>query len=155
MAEKKSKKQEVDLVIGSASLRDLGELRVLEKQCFDKDAWPLIDLFGVLTLPGIVRLKAMSAGRMVGFIAGDAKPEDETGWITTVGVLPSYRGYGIGKILIRACEQAMAMPRVRLSVRRSNTIALELYAKLGYHEVGVWEKYYIDGEDALVLERIL
>ncbi len=155
MAEKKVRRLKLDYELEPASLRDLGSLRTLEKLCFEKDAWPLIDLLGVLSLPGIVRLKAVRAGQMVGFIAGDAKPDDGIGWITTVGVHPGQRGRGIGTQLIAACELAMGMPRVRLSVRRSNTIAVKLYAGLGYHQVGVWEKYYHDGEDALILEKIL
>jgi ribosomal protein S18 acetylase RimI-like enzyme len=155
MPEKKRERRKVDVVLQNAALRDLGQLRILEKVCFEKDAWPLIDLIGVLTLPGIVRIKAIRTGRMVGFVAGDVRPEEDTGWITTVGVLPEQRGMGIGSVLINACEKAMGMPRVRLSVRRSNQAAVRLYAGLGYRQVGVWERYYIDHEDALVLERVL
>jgi ribosomal protein S18 acetylase RimI-like enzyme len=155
MPEKKRERRKVDVALQNAGLRDLGQLRILEKICFEKDAWPLIDLIGVLTLPGIVRIKATHSGQMVGFIAGDVRPEEDTGWITTVGVLPEQRGQGIGRLLIAACEKAMGMPRVRLSVRRSNQEAVRLYAGLGYRQVGVWERYYIDHEDALVLERVL
>jgi len=101
-----------------ANLKDLGELRKLEQACFGKDAWPLLDLMGVLGLPGIVRLKAVIDERMVGFIAGDPKPWEVQGWITTVGVQPEYRRKGIGKALILECEERMKMPKVRLSVRK-------------------------------------
>jgi hypothetical protein len=35
--------------IQTASLRDLSALRRLEHACFEKDAWPLLDLIAVLT----------------------------------------------------------------------------------------------------------
>jgi ribosomal-protein-alanine N-acetyltransferase len=45
--------------------------------------------------------------------------------------------------------------RIRLSLRRSNEHALALYRQVGYAQVGVWPEYYRDGEDALVMERVL
>ena len=141
-------------MIAGAGLGDLGALRRLENACFGGDAWPLIDLVGVLILPGIVRLKAMAEGGMVGFVGGDIHPGEHTGWIATLGVLPEYRRRGIAKTLLLACEEHMRMPKMRLSVRRTNQPAIELYATLGYHRSDVWPKYYFDGEDALVLEKI-
>lgn len=141
--------------IVSANLRDLGSLRTLEHVCFGDDAWPLIDLFGVLSIPGIVRLKAVMDEKMVGFIAGDPKPWDEQGWITTVGVHPEQRHLGIGTALILECEKLMKMPKVRLSVRQSNSSAIVLYTHLGYQQVGVWPNYYHDKENALIFEKVL
>jgi ribosomal protein S18 acetylase RimI-like enzyme len=137
-----------------ATWQDLGALRKVENECFDEDAWPLWDLVGVLTLPGIVRLKAMVGEVMAGFIAGDVRPAEKLGWITTVGVRPAYRRQGIGEALLLACEEKMAMPRVRLTVRRSNTGAIQLYEKNGYHQVSVWANYYAGGEDGLILEKL-
>jgi ribosomal protein S18 acetylase RimI-like enzyme len=143
-----------DYVIQPANWRDVGELRRLEQICFPKDAWPLWDLVAALTFPDAVRLKAIHAERMIGFIGGDIRRSESVGWVTTVGVLPEYRRDGIGTALLHACEEKMDMPRVRLSVRRSNSPAIALYLKEGYHEYGVWPRYYIDGEDALVLEKV-
>lgn len=145
----------IPFAIEPASLRDLGELRRLEKECFDQDSWPLIDLMGVLSLPGIVRFKAVVEDRMVGFIAGEPHPAEGIGWITTLGVLPPYRRRGIARALLAACEARIGMPRVRLSVRRSNLPAILLYEGNGYRQVEVWERYYSGGEDALVLEKLL
>jgi len=47
------------------------------------------------------------------------------------------------------------MPKVRLSVRKTNEEAISLYGGLGYQQVGRWEKYYQDGEDALILEKVM
>ena len=47
------------------------------------------------------------------------------------------------------------MDKLRLSVRQSNVAAIRLYEGLNYREVGLWQRYYEDGEDALVLEKRL
>lgn len=137
-----------------ATWRDLGELRQLERACFAEDQWPLFDLIAVLTWPDIVRLKAVVDGAMVGFIAGDPRPQENTAWIATLGVLPAYRRQGIGLALLNACEARLSQPRLRLCVRVSNLAAIRLYEKAGYFSLEVWQKYYRDGEDALVMEKI-
>jgi ribosomal-protein-alanine N-acetyltransferase len=138
-----------------ATLADLNRMRELEKLCFEKDAWPLIEQLAALSLPGLVRLKVDIEGKMAGFIGGDMRRHEGVGWITTVGVHPNYRKLGLGTRLMDACERAMKLPRVRLSVRRSNMSAQRLYAELGYKHVDVWDGYYEDGEDALIMEKII
>jgi ribosomal protein S18 acetylase RimI-like enzyme len=137
----------------AASLFDLNALNKLEHLCFEKDAWPFLDLIAVLSFPDIVRLKASEDGQMVGFVAGDPHPSDGYSWIATIGVAPDYRRRGIGRALLRACERGLKPPRVRLSVRTSNEAAIQLYEQEGYHRLEVWQQYYNDGEAALVMEK--
>lgn len=141
----------VDLI--PARMSDLSALHRLEHECFDRDAWPLLDLIGVLTMPGVVRIKAVIADEMVGFIAGEIDRGRNLGWITTVGVRLQYRGLGIGTVLLQACEESMNMPCVRLCVRCSNQPALRMYERSQYRQVDRWPAYYQDGEDAFVLEK--
>jgi ribosomal protein S18 acetylase RimI-like enzyme len=141
--------------IQPASIRDLGALRRLEHACFDKDAWPLLDLMAVLTWPDVIRLKAVDHDEMIGFIAGDPRRSQGVAWIATLGVDPGYRRRGIGSELLRACEAQVKLSRVKLTVRISNDAAISLYKKAGYRTVDIWKKYYSDGEDGLVMEKIL
>ena len=157
--------QTIAFQITHAGWQDLNELRKLESICFGEDSWPLWDLIAVLTLPKVVRLKAVVEvkaadkegdkveEKMVGFIAGDPHPREGLGWIATLGVLPEYRRNGIAAALLEECEKEMTQPRLRLSVRRSNESALALYKKFGYQMVDIWRNYYHSGEDALVLEK--
>lgn len=138
-----------------ASLGDLSQLGALEKACFPQDAWPLIEQIAALTFPATVRIKAVHAGKMIGFVGGDIRRSRRTGWITSLAVLPAYRRMGIGEALLRACEQALKMPLVKLSVRRTNLEAQLLYMKNGYHKVETWRRYYDGGEDAIVMEKII
>ncbi len=141
------------IAIEAATLHDLGALRHLEQVCFPKDAWPLLDLISVLTARGVIRLKAVSEKRMIGFIAGDVKRMEGVAWIATVGVLPEYRRRGIGAELLRKCEQQVPVNKIRLCVRPSNEGAIRLYEQFGYSRVGEWQRYYTDGESALVMEK--
>jgi ribosomal-protein-alanine N-acetyltransferase len=140
--------------IRTATFLDLSALSKLERSCFGKDAWPLLDLIAVLTLADVVRLKAVEAGEMIGFAAGDPRPGEGFSWIATVGVVPEYRRRGIGRDLLRACERELRTPRLRLSVRASNEAAVGLYEGEGYKQVDVWQNYYKDREPAIVMEKI-
>jgi len=139
--------------IVEANLRDLGDLRRLERACFELDAWPLFDLIAVLSFPGIVRLKAVAEGKMAGFVASDLRRGPDLAWIVTIGILPEFRRLGLARALLHACEARLQAKAIRLSVRRSNHPAIELYLTEGYTQVDVWGNYYIGGEDALILEK--
>lgn len=147
--------------IEPASWRDLTALRHIERVCFPKDAWPLIDLVGVLTFPNVVRLKAVVDGgqviepTIIGFIAGDVRKSAGEVWIATIGVLPEYRRRGVARQLLAACEERIQAPVIRLCVRISNDAAIALYHNAGYQRNGIWQNYYEDGEDALVMEKSL
>jgi ribosomal protein S18 acetylase RimI-like enzyme len=137
-----------------ATLRDLNQVKTLEKICFPLDAWPLLDLIGVLSLPNIIRLKAICGNEMVGFIAADVRRSEKISWIATIGVLPEYRGQGIGAALLAACEAKILTPFIRLCVRSSNTAAIQMYQRAGYSHIGDWKNYYQGGEDAMVMEKV-
>jgi ribosomal protein S18 acetylase RimI-like enzyme len=141
--------------IQPASLRDLNALRRLEQACFEKDAWPLLDLIAVLTWPDVIRLKAVENGELIGFVAGDPRSSEDATWVATIGVHPRYQRRGIGRRLLRACEQKTKLPRMKLTVRMSNQGAISLYEEEGYRSVDIWKRYYNDGEDGLVMEKRL
>jgi len=75
--------------------------------------------------------------------------------ICTLAVRPSWRGLGIGELLLatmldKAVELGAAV--ATLEVRISNTMAQNLYHKYGFEIVGLRRHYYIDrDEDALVM----
>ena len=137
----------------TASFLDIGPLQRIERACFERDAWPWLDLMAVLTFPEVVRLKAVADGRMIGFVAGDPRDSKGISWIATIGVLPEFQRQGIGRALLRACERKLTTPRIRLCVRTDNGAAIQLYEREGYQRVDVWPHYYKDRGDALVMEK--
>jgi ribosomal-protein-alanine N-acetyltransferase len=141
--------------IEAASWRDLNLVRELERLCFPHDAWPLLDMLGVLTLPHVVRLKAVDGEQVVGFVAGDVRRLQNVAWIATICVHPDWQGRRIGAQLLEECEGQVGVRTVKLSVRASNEAALRLYRRMGYQQTGTWPRYYKGGEDAVVMEKIL
>ena len=86
---------------------------------------------------------------------GDRRRGVEMGWIATICVHPDFRRQGLAKQLLRTCEEALNVRRVRLSLRVSNEEARRLYERLGYTEVDRWLRYYRGGEDGIVMEKWL
>ena len=138
-----------------ATIRDLSAVRRLEKACFEKDAWPVLDLIAALTWPEVIRIKAVDDGRMVGFVAGEPRASKREFWIATIAVDPRYQRRGIGRTLLRACEQQSSLHQLRLTVRISNQAAISLYEQEGYRTVDMWKGYYVDGEDGLVMGKTI
>lgn len=138
-----------------ATWRDLKAVHQLERICFERDAWPLLDILGALTVPQIIRIKAQEGETLIGFIAADLRRAQATAWIATLAVLPDHRRKGIGSKLLEICEQQINLPLIRLCVRESNLPALRLYQQYGYQQVEIWKKYYRGGENALVLEKAI
>ena len=143
---------EPTIKIEPAGWRDWPGVFALERACFGPDAWGPIEIFFALVGPG-VRLKALSAGRLVGFVLGDPQPRQGFSWIATIGVHPAFQRRGIGARLLAAVEAGLTTPRIRLTVRRSNAGAIALYEKFGYHSTAVWEHYYSGGEAGIVMEK--
>lgn len=138
-----------------ATIRDLSALRKLEKACFEKDAWPLLDLIAVLTWPDVIRIKAVKDGMMIGFVAGEPRSSKREFWIATIAVDPRYQRRGIGRRLLRACEEQAQLHQLKLTVRISNQPAISLYEKEGYRTMDIWQGYYVDGEDGLVMGKMV
>ena len=147
--------EQLEYTLEVANWHDLNDLRQIEKECFGDESWTLLDLIGVLTIAGVVRIKAVHDGEMIGFAAAESRAAENTSWISTIGVRAAYRRQGVAAALLSACEARVSMPRMRLCVRASNWAALRLYEECGYQRVGVWQEYYENGEDALVLEKNL
>jgi ribosomal-protein-alanine N-acetyltransferase len=146
---------QLGLEIRDAGWRDFRPIMALEKLCFGRDSWPWVEILAALSISNTVRLKAERGLQIVGFVIGDRRAREDLGWVASIGVHPAYRRQGIGRRLLAECEDRLGTSRVRLSLRRSNEEALALYRTVGYAEVTVWPKYYNDGEDALVMERVL
>lgn len=79
----------------------------------------------------------------------------DEGHITTIAVVPEYRGRGVGELLLNGLiDQAMVLnaDMLTLEVRVSNVIAQQLYLKYGFRPSGTRPRYYTDnGEDALIM----
>ncbi|MFC0562151.1 ribosomal protein S18-alanine N-acetyltransferase [Halalkalibacter alkalisediminis] len=75
--------------------------------------------------------------------------------ITNIAIHSNYRGQKLGEQLLRyviAFVKQMGVTKLSLEVRVSNSVAQNLYRKVGFQEGGIRKNYYADNlEDALVM----
>jgi ribosomal protein S18 acetylase RimI-like enzyme len=74
-----------------------------------------------------------------------------------IAVAPEARGQGLGRVLLEACQRDLAaegLVHLFLEVRPSNHSALRLYEACGWESCGRRHRYYTDGEDALLFQRL-
>jgi ribosomal-protein-alanine N-acetyltransferase len=140
--------------IQPARLSDLIALDHLEKVVFKQDAWPVIDLFTILLMPGTFHFKAVADDRIIGFISAEENLFEKNATITTVGVDPAYRRLGVARVLMNSIEERINRKIIRLCVRISNQGAINLYEELGYQKKRTRQRYYADGEDAFEMEKL-
>jgi len=140
--------------ISIATIRDVHAIRRLEQLVFPLDAYSYLSLSNLLMWPGGANFKAVdSEGNLVGFVAGSPSWDSHTDWIVTLGVHPEHRRRGLGKRLLDVCENTMSQPTMALTVRASNTSAIQLYEQAGYQQTYIQRAYYNDGEDGIVMQK--
>ncbi len=94
-------------------------------------------------------------GMVVGYVIADYT--SDFGHIVSIAVHPRYRGRGFGKRHMREVEERLLAKRVRvitLEVAVSNTVAINMYKKLGYKQVYLLPRYY-GAEDALLMVKYI
>lgn len=109
-----------------------------------------------------VQFVALDAGTVVGW--ADVFPHwahaVAHGGALGMGVLPAYRGQGVGRRLLAACiekAQAKGMTRIELEVRADNQRAIALYERMGFALEGRKRNAMrFDGVyfDALLMSRV-
>lgn len=125
----------------------------------EDDPWQAVAFRSELAGPHNCYITARDErGRMVGYagvaLLGDAEhPEAE---VHTIGVDPEYHRAGIGTLLLEAllAEAGKRGGPVFLEVRTDNAPAIALYAKHGFHIIGLRKNYYHpSGADAYTMRR--
>lgn len=99
---------------------------------------------------------APGQGELVGFITYWVLGTEME--ILTLGVMPPWRGRGIGRSLLEAALSSARNAGAEdafLEVRPSNVAAIALYGAGGFRLWDRRSKYYADGEDALVFRSCL
>lgn len=133
-------------------------LAEIERLCFPGEAWSETLLLGSLEQDGTVALALGDPvdGRLSGFclgrcLAGEAE-------LHTISVRPTLRRGGRGRRLLEAFLSECVAGGARcvwLEVRAGNEAAIRLYERHGFRGEGRRPRYYSDGEDAILMRRIL
>lgn len=139
------------MIIRRAEEKDLVEIYRIEVNSF-KDPYPYGLLKAFLYHPGVY-LVAVEDEKVIGYSIGIIRFKD-LGHIISIAVDKDYRGKGIGKKLLKETIENLAkmeVKRIRIEVRESNEIAINLYKKFGFMEKERVKEYYPDGETAIVM----
>jgi [ribosomal protein S18]-alanine N-acetyltransferase len=140
------------------SPRDLERLCLLDRRCFpEKIAYPPETMREAIEESGAFGMIAEDeSGSIAAFIvAGRTSPR--VGHIATIDVAPEVRRRGLGRRLMQAAEQRLAdlgVRKIRLETATGNA-ARRLFEQLGYKRTGKIERYYQDGSNAWVMEKIV
>lgn len=136
------------------SMKDIAPVSALDEIC-QPHPWGPANFQGELLRgeTGFARVLEGSAGVLSGYLCAWTVVDELH--IGNIGILPSLRQRGLGRVLMEAVH-AWARERgahfAHLEVRAGNTAAIALYGGLGYRRVGIRKSYYADnGEDAHLL----
>jgi ribosomal-protein-alanine N-acetyltransferase len=94
------------------------------------------------------------AGQPTGFIIG--RQAEEEGEVLNLAVTPTARRQGQGQALVEQLLRSFrnrAVTSVFLEVRKSNSVAIAFYEKLGFRLAGCRPGYYRDPVEAALLYR--
>jgi ribosomal-protein-alanine N-acetyltransferase len=133
------------------TIKDIDALLEIDKQLFHPHNWSNDFMRYQLEAPEAKYCKTVVGDSIVGYIGGF----NSFGVVDlmTVGVLPKFQGQGIGKALLQHLlnyYRETGAEKVLLEVETGNTIAIELYKKLGFQQVKVIDKYYGDKQAYLM-----
>ena len=141
------------------SLADLPAVMVLEDELFAPDTWSEAMYRDELSRPDTRHyLVAEDDGDGSPVVIGYAGliAYDDEAHVATLGVAAERQGEGLGARLLDAllAEADRRTSVVLLEVRAENDVALGLYKRRGFVEIGRRRGYYQpSGEDALVMKR--
>ena len=126
---------------------DFDELLQIEAQAFPKSQYDRGELW-VLYLKYPQTFLITLSDQIDGYIV--FRPD---GHIISMAVTPERRRRGVGTSLVKKAIDHCRGKSLRLEVRVSNVGAQKFYQSLGFILIGRIDRYYQDGEDALVMER--
>jgi ribosomal-protein-alanine N-acetyltransferase len=146
-----------NITVESMKVEDLDDVLKVEASCF-KNSWSRYAFLSELTENKLSRYIIVKIGeKLVGY-AGMWLVFDEA-HVTNIGLLPEYRGFGIGELLMRYLINLAlknGAEKMTLEVRKTNYIAQNLYSKLGFEPSGIRKGYYMDDhEDAIIMWKDL
>ncbi|UOF92198.1 ribosomal protein S18-alanine N-acetyltransferase [Fodinisporobacter ferrooxydans] len=132
---------------------DIDQILEIEREAF-LTPWTRAAFEGELKDNHFAQYYVAVAGQKVAGYCGMWVILDEA-HITNIAIRANYRGKKIGEALLRfmmAMGGVHGAKRITLEVRVSNSVARQLYYKLGFEDSGIRKGYYTDNnEDALIM----
>ena len=147
------------VVIRPAGMDDAAAIAGLHAGAF-AHPWPVLTIESMLADRAVDADVAEQSGVVIGFVITRAVADEAE--ILSIAVEPRRRGSGIGRRLVEARSESLALQRVAkvfLEVEDGNAPALALYRRLGFVEIGRRPGYYRtatgERQDAVTMRRDL
>ena len=144
-----------ELRIRPMTFDDLDAVAQIERMCFGWGAWSKGALASALKRVQDSCFMVATVGDVVVGFAGWRRELNEA-HVANIAVHPQMQGRKIGELLLRAILEEAVRRGINISlleVRKSNTVAQNLYRKYGYEVIGVRRGYYqFPLEDGLVMK---
>lgn len=143
------------MIIREFKRPDIKRVLEIETESF-KDPYPPSILIDVYNL-GAGFLVAQHDNIVVGYIIFWIRYEDE-GHIISLAVDKKYRKRGFARELVNHAINIFVKCNVReikLEVRMENKGARKFYDKIGFNEKEFLKNYYEDGEDAVIMKKMV
>ena len=143
-----------NLVIRQAKLYDVPALARIEDDSFDAP-WSAKEITNDVTAGGDIYVAVATIGdERAGY--GEIRMVAGESQVYNMAVAPQFRRQGVGEALLEhfiKVSEERGCRCLTLEVRAGNEAAMELYKKLGFHEVGRRRGYYQKGgEDAVLMD---
>jgi ribosomal-protein-alanine N-acetyltransferase len=142
-----------------AAVSDLDDLVALEESSFAQDRLSRAQYRKHLdSESALVLVASANHRRFLGTAVVFFRKGTKVARLYSLATTPQSQGKGVGSSLIQASEQAArarGCHSLRLEVRTDNAVAIRLYERLGYTQIGAYASYYADGAEALRFEKQL
>jgi len=150
-----------DIRIRTAERADLLEIHRIEQSVFPQP-WPFSALESYLGESGflVAETDADDDVCVAGYVIADTVPNHGTplGHVKDLAVRTEYRREGVATALLwrtLSLLESVGASSVKLEVRAENERARRLYRQFGFEHRKTIPNYYSNGEDALVMVRLL
>jgi ribosomal-protein-alanine N-acetyltransferase len=150
-----------DPPIRTAERADLLEIHRIEQSVFPQP-WPFSALESYLGESGFLVAETDSdgVGGVAGYVIADTVPNHGTplGHVKDLAVHSDHRREGVATALLKRALSVLAATgagSAKLEVRADNDGARGLYRRFGFEHRKTIPNYYSNGEDALVMVRLL
>ena len=144
----------------AAELRRV-DVEIFADDAFDEALWPLLESYWILV---DARVAGCAAFIHDADFQEDLRDDEEntpqpgTLYIQSTGLLPQYRGQGLGhRIKAWQIEYARqnGFRRIVTNCRETNSAMISINKKYGFQPIRTTPAYYEDGEATVVMELLL
>mgnify|MGYP002715475952 FL=1 len=146
------KPTEEQLTIRAMQVDDVPSVFDIERESFNDSSWTIDAFYHELNENNFAKyFVVIFQEEIIGYLGLWIVIDQAQ--ITTIAIKESFRGYGLGQLLLNYVMDyaRLTCEVMSLEVRITNVVAQHVYKKLGFQYGGKRKNYYGEGEDALVM----